>query len=263
MEVSRNKLTKKDIQKVGLYSIMYQTGFNFERMQAGSFANTLIPGLKKIYGDQKDEIGKALLSNMDFINTEPHAGSFLMGLVLSMEEAGEDRTLIKSLKTGLFGPLAGLGDAIFWFTLLPISAAICASLNKQGLVLGPILFFTIWAVMALSKVLFLKFGYSLGVGAISKIRDNANALTKAAGILGVIVVGGLIPNYVKFSFNPDLMLFGAVGVQAIFDAIIPNLLPVGFVFFIYYLIKKKHINVIHLIGGVIVFSVIMAALGLM
>lgn len=263
MTVSRNKLTKKDINKVGLYSIMYQTGFNFERMQAGSFANCLIPGLKKIYGDQKEEIGKALMNNMDFINTQQHMGSFLMGLVLSLEEAGEDRKLIKSLRNGLFGPLAGIGDAIFWFTLLPISAAICASLNKQGLVLGPILFIAFWTLMSFSRIYFTRFGYSLGVNAISAIKENATALTKAAGILGVMVVGGLIPNYVSFAFKEKLMLFGVVGVQSIFDSIIPNLLPLLFVFLLFYLIKKKHINIMYLIMGVIVFSILISALGWM
>ncbi|MFN8604892.1 MAG: PTS system mannose/fructose/sorbose family transporter subunit IID [Romboutsia timonensis] len=34
-----------------------------------------------------------------------------------------------------------MGDAIFWFTLLPISAGIGANLSLQGSILGPIIFF--------------------------------------------------------------------------------------------------------------------------
>lgn len=260
-KVSKNNLTKSDLTKVGLTSIVFQTCFNFERMQAGSFVFCITPGLKKIYKDDKEELGEAMLNNMDFINTEPHVASFLMGLVLSLEEAGEDRQLIKNLKNSLFGPLAGLGDAIFWFTLLPISAAICVSLNKQGLILGPILFIAFWALLAISRVLFVKWGYNLGVNAVDFLGENANSVTKAAGILGVMVVGGLIPNYVEFSFKEGLQIFGAVEVQAIFDSIIPNLLPMALVFGLYYLLKKKNVNIILLIVGLIVLSIGLSALG--
>lgn len=263
MTVSRNKLTRKDIDRMSLYSIILQSGFNFERMQAGGFTATMIPAFKKIYGDQKEEIAAAMSYNMDFINTEPHMATFLNGLIVSLEESGEDRELIKNIRTGLFGPLAGLGDAIFWFTLLPISAAICSSINQQGSILGPILYFTIWVLAAVSRIWFGRLGYSLGVNAISTIQENANALTKAAGILGVMVVGGLIPSYVEFAFNPDLHLVGTVSVQGIFDSILPNLLPLGFVFLLYYLLKEKRMKAVNLILIIIVFSILMSFLNLM
>lgn len=164
MGVSRNKLTKQDLNKMSMLSILEQSCFSFERMQAPGFCLGLIPGLKKIYGDQKEEIADAMKNNMDFINTEPHMATFLQGLVLSLEENGQDRALIKNIKTGLFGPLAGLGDAIFWFTLLPISAAICCSLASAGSVLGPILYIAVWMVGALSRLWFGRLGYNMGVG---------------------------------------------------------------------------------------------------
>ncbi len=86
-----------------MLSILEQSCFSFERMQAPGFCLGLLPGLKKIYGDQKEEISDAMKNNMDFINTEPHMATFLQGLVLSLEENGQDRALIKSIKTGLFG----------------------------------------------------------------------------------------------------------------------------------------------------------------
>lgn len=262
--VKRNKLDKKDINKVGLYSLMYQTGFNFERMQAGSFAQSLIPGLKKIYGDQKEEIGSALSNNLEFINTEQHVASFLLGLVLSLEEAGEDRNLIRNLKTGLFAPLAGIGDSIYWFTLLPISSAIAVSLNQQGLILGPIFFMAFWFIVSLvSKVYLTRAGYAAGINALSTIKENATILMRIASILGVMVVGGLIPSYVEFEFKESLTFFGEVPVQEIFNEIIPNLLPMLFVFALYYLIKNRKANVVYLILGVIIFSIGISALGLM
>ncbi|WP_213950539.1 PTS system mannose/fructose/sorbose family transporter subunit IID [Tepidanaerobacter syntrophicus] len=263
MKESSKKLTRKDIDRMSLRSIILQAGFNFERMQAGGFTASMLPAIKKIYGDKKEEVSEFMTYNMEFMNTEPHMATFLMGLILSLEESGEDRSLIKNLRNGLFGPLAGIGDAIFWFTLLPISAAICSSINQQGSILGPILYLVIWFLAAISRIWFGRLGYSLGVNAIPMIQENANILTKVAGILGVTVVGGLIPSYVDFSFRPELKIAGTVGVQDIFNSILPNLLPLGFVFLLYYLIKEKRMKTINLILYIIIFSLIMSLLNLM
>ncbi|MDR1794056.1 MAG: PTS system mannose/fructose/sorbose family transporter subunit IID [Erysipelotrichaceae bacterium] len=263
MTVSRNKLDRKDIDKMGLLSILEQSCFSFERMQAPGFVYGMIPGFKKIYGDNTEEIAKAMSNNMDFINTEPHMATFLQGLVLSLEEAGQERELIKNIKTGLFGPLAGLGDAIFWFTLLPISAAICCSLSSQGSVFGPILYIIIWGISCFSRIWFARFGYKLGVGAIEIISANAAAISKAAGILGVMVVGGLIPSYISFAFSESFVAAGGVSVQGVFDGILPNILPLGFVFLLYWAFRKKGVNTLLLIVLVIVFSIIASYLGIM
>ncbi len=261
--VSRNKLETKDLNKLGWLSMISQSGFSFERMQAGGFTAAMIPGFKKIYGDQTEEIAAAMTSNMGFINTEPHMITFLQGLILSLEEGGEERSLIQNLRTGLFGPLAGLGDAIFWFTLLPVSAAIGASFNSQGSVLGPIIFAAIWFLAAISRIWFGKLGYRLGINSLSVLKQSGAAITKAAGILGVMVIGGLIPTYVSLRFQEDLTLFGTVPVQGIFDTILKNILPLGFVFLVYFFLKVKKVSVVKVILGVIVASVLLALLGVL
>lgn len=264
MSESKVKLTKKDLRQIGLKSIVYQTGFNFERMQAPSFAYCLYPGLKKIYGNDEKEICAALNNNMDFINTEQHISMLLVGLVLSMEEAGESRSLTKNLKTGLFGPLAGFGDAIVWFTLLPITAAISASLASEGSIFGPIFFLAFWTLFSIIlKTSLLTLGYNLGSKAVSSITKYAKYLTSAAGVVGVMVIGAMIPNYVSIAFSEDLMLFNTVGVQSIFDSILPSLLPAVFVGLIFWLFKKKNINIMIIIFGVIAFSILMSFLGWM
>ena len=261
---SNYKITKSDLTKLGLYSVIEQIGFSFERMQALGFTCSMLPTIKKIYGDDKEQLADFMTKNMEFINTEMHMATFLMGLIVSMEEAGEDRTLICNIKNGLFGPLAGLGDAIFWFTLLPISAAICTSLAQDGSPLGPILYIAIWFVSAISRIWFARLGYSLGTKAVSTISENANAITRAAGILGVMVVGGLIPTYITFAFGKGLTYgINEDTVQSIFDGVMPNILPLGFVFLIYYLFKKKNMSVLAVILGIIVFGIAMSYLGWM
>ena len=81
--------------------------------------------------------------------------------------------------------------------------------------------------------------------------------------LGVMVVGGLIPSYVSFAFPESLVVAGGVSIQGIFDSIMPNILPLGFVFLLYWLFKKKNVNTIKLILLVIAVSILLSFLGIM
>ena len=257
------KLTKSDLRKLGIRSIAMQSGFSFERMQAPGFTMSMLPTFQKLYGDSKKDLSEFMTYNMEFMNTEMHMGTFLMGLILSMEEHHEDRKLIAGIRNGLFGPLAGLGDAIFWFTVLPISAAICCSLAQEGSILGPVLYMAIWFVMAISRIWFAEFGYTLGSKLITSMTESTKYLTEAAGILGMMVVGGLIPSYISFAFSDELVFgLGGTTVQSVFDNVLPNMLPLAMVFLIYRLFKKNA-NVVVIILGIIAFGILMSFLGWM
>ncbi len=262
-EITERKLSKKDIHRMGLLSIGMQNGFSFERMQAPGFTMSMLPAFQKLYGDSKEDLSEFMTYNMQFMNTEMHMGAFLMGLIISMEERREDRNLIAGIRNGLFGPFAGVGDAIFWFTLLPISAAICCSLAQEGSVLGPLLYMGIWFIAAISRMWFAELGYTVGQKFVENVGESTKYLTEAAGILGMMVVGGLIPSYVSLAFS-DTLVFGIGGttVQSVFDGILPNMLPLGFVFLTYWLFRKDA-NVLVVILGIIAFGILMALLGWM
>ena len=213
--MASNKITKKDLNEMAVRSMAEQCCFSFERMQAVGFCYGMTKCFRKIHGDNNEEMAAAMENNLDFINTEPHMAAILQGLIVSMEEAGQNREMIHSLKTGLFGPLAGLGDAIWWYTAMPIIASICCSLATQNNVLGPIFYILFWALTAIfSRIWFVRLGYNAGVSSIKFIGDNAAYISKAAGILGVMVVGGLIPSYVSFAF-PETLVISSVSVQGI------------------------------------------------
>lgn len=134
----RGRLTKHDVRMLGWRSLFNQSAMNYERMQADGWTLAMLPSLRKIYGNDKEGLAAALESNLQFINTNNYAAPLLMGLEASLEEHGEKRSTIDGLRIALFGPLAGIGDAITWFTILPIVAGITASFAKQG---RPISFF--------------------------------------------------------------------------------------------------------------------------
>ena len=233
---------------------------------AGGFTVAQLPFLKKIYKNDKKAISDAMSDNLEFINTHPNLVGFLMGLLISLEENNEDRSIIKGLKVALFGPLAGIGDAIFWFTLLPIVAGISASFAMEGSVLGPIIFFTVYLIVFILRIAWTHLGYNLGVKAIDKIKHNSKVIGKAATVLGVTVIGGLIASYVKINVLTNIVVNESktVSLQTdFFDKIFPNILPLGYTLLMYFLIKNKKISPVVLIFSTFIMSILLSFVGIL
>ena len=259
-------LSKKDITKLGLRSVLLQASFNYERMQAGGWLYSMLPFLKKIYKDDKKGLSESMKDHMEFINTSPPVVSFLMGLMLSLEENKESRTTIQGLKVALFGPLAGIGDAIYWFTILPIVAGITASFAKDGNLLGPIIFFLVYLGIFLMRIFWAHTGYNLGTKAIVMIKENSEIISKAATILGVTVIGGLIASYVHINVASTFTIASGhkISLQKDFlDHVFPNILPFGYTFLMYWLLKSKKVSPVVLIGTTFVLAILLSWLGVL
>ncbi len=263
---SNKVLDKKDITKLAFMSMFLQASFNYERMQAGGFLVSQLPALKKIYKDDKEGLSAAMKDNLEFINTHPNLVGFLMGLLISMEEAHADRNTIKGLKVALFAPLAGIGDAIFWFTILPIVAGISASMAIEGSVVGPIIFFLTYVVIYILRFVWTHLGYNLGTKAVATITEGAERIGKAATILGCTVIGGLIANYVSISVALEIPVNEAKTVlvqQDFFDKIFPNILSIGYVFLMYYFLKQKKVSPVVLIICTFVLAIVCSFFGIL
>jgi PTS system, mannose/fructose/sorbose family, IID component len=259
---SNNKLTKKDLRKLAFRSVLLQASFNYERMQAAGWTCALLPFLKKIHNNDKEKVSQSMKDNLEFINTNPTLVGFLMGLVLSLEE----KSLIKGLKVALFGPLAGIGDALLWFTLLPIVAGISASFASQGSIVGPILFFGVYVCVFLSRIIWTSAGYKLGVKAIDILKENSKSISKAATTLGVTVIGGLIASYVHITLLPSISISAdhAISLQTDFvDKILPNILPMGYTLLMFYFLKKKNVNPTILILVTFALAILLSLLGVL
>ena len=259
------KLSKRDITMLGIRSSFLQASFNYERMQAGGFTWAMLPALQKIYGNDKEKLSAAMTDNLEFINTHPNLVGFLMGLMISLEEGGGTRDAIKGLKLALFGPIAGIGDAIFWFTILPIVAGISCSFASQGSVLGPIIFFTTYVVIWVLRIVWTRLGYTLGTKSIDMITENSDMIANSATILGITVIGALIANYVTVTLLPVIRVDGGIEVSVqtdFFDRIFPNFIPMCITLFLFCLLKKKQANPVVLILAIIVLSILGAWVGL-
>ena len=119
-----------------------------------------------------------------------------MGIILSLEQNKVEIPTIRAVRVAAMGPLGGIGDALFWFTLVPISAGIASNLALQGSIAGPILFLVIFNVFQfIIRFWLMNWSYKMGSEAIDIFTANAKEFTRAASILGVIVVGALISVY--------------------------------------------------------------------
>lgn len=259
-EKKTTKLTSADITKLGIRSSLLQSAFSYERMQAGGWAWAQVPIWKKIFGDDKKGMSEAMTDNMEFINTSPPLVSILMGLLTSLEEKHVNRQTIRGLKNGLFGPMAGIGDAIYWFTLMPIVGGIAASFASKGNILGPLLFFVVYLAIFLCRIPFAHLGYNLGTKAIDVIQDNSEIIARVATIMGLTVIGALISSYVSLSLKVKI---GSVSLQKDFlDKVFPNILPLAFTFLLYWLLRKK-VSPIVLIAVVFVLCIACSFFGIM
>ena len=208
MAENKVQLTKKDRLSVALRSTFLQGSWNYERMQNGGWCYSIIPAIKKLYKTEEDR-SAALKRHLEFYNTHPYVSAPVMGVTLALEEERangmpvDDQT-VQGVKVGMMGPLAGVGDPVFWFTVRPILGALGASLALSGSIVGPLLFFVVWNIVRIAFLWYTQeFGYKVGT---SIAKDMSGGLlgkvTEGASILGMFIIGALVQRWVSISFTP-------------------------------------------------------------
>ena len=206
MAENKIKLSKADRRSVMLRSQFLQGSWNYERMQNGGWAYSLIPALKKLYPN-KDDASAALKRHLEFFNTHPYIAAPILGVTLALEEERAngvqiDDAAIQGVKVGMMGPLAGIGDPVFWFTVRPILGAIAASLATGGSVIAPLFFFFVWNIVRVAFLWYTQeFGYQKGSEITKDLSGGIlQTITKGASILGMFVMGILVQRWTNINF---------------------------------------------------------------
>lgn len=206
MSEKKVSLTKSDRISVMLRSQFLQGSWNYERMQNGGWAFSLIPALKKLYPN-KEEASDALKRHLEFFNTHPYIAAPILGVTLALEEekangADIDDAAIQGVKVGMMGPLAGIGDPVFWFTVRPIIGAIAASLATGGSLIAPLFFFIAWNLIRIGFLWYTQeVGYQKGSEITSDLSGGIlQTITKGASILGMFVMGILVQRWTSINF---------------------------------------------------------------
>ena len=261
MTNSNYKLTKEDFNQINKRSLFtFQWGWNYERMQASGYLYMILPQLRKIYGDGTPELQEMMRTHVQFFNTSNFFHTIVTGIDLALEEneGVASKDAVTSIKTGLMGPFAAIGDAVFAATIPAILGGLAAGMAIEG---NPIGIF-IWVLVAAFGInLFrwkqLEFAYKEGTALVTTMQDKLSALTDAASVLGTFMVGALIATMINFKFT-FAQSFGGVtfNLQETLDKIFPRLLPALFTGFIFWLLGRKGMN-----STKAIFIVIAIALG--
>ena len=229
-----SSITKQDLRKVFFRSLTMEYSWNYERQQHMGFCYSMLPIIRRVYDNKEDQI-QAAKRHMEFFNTTPYISTLILGISSAMEEA--------NAKAALMSPLAGIGDSLFWGTLRVIATGLGVSLSMQGNNLGPLLFLLVFNIPAyIVRWLCLKWGYGFGTSFLSKIEESGlmPKLTMGAAILGLMVIGAMVPNLVSVSVAGSLGTGdSAQSIQSIIDGIMPSLLPLLVTFGVFQLVQHK------------------------
>lgn len=109
-------LTKQELDRLfWRYQLRYLTCCNLENWHGNCYAYDMAPLYKKYYDKEGQREG--MLRMFDFINTEQTTASVLWGILVGMEEQKAlgkpvNDEMIRTVKSSLMGPLAGVGDSL-------------------------------------------------------------------------------------------------------------------------------------------------------
>lgn len=238
---------------------------NYEKMMGLAYCYSMMPFLRENYKDDDEGLKQAVKTHLQFFNTNPYVAPYVIGVNMGIEESEKKDALdtIAALKTGLMGPLAGLGDSVFVVIPWTIFGAIAANMALEGSVIGIALWIAVtWILKALGIPLF-KAGLKSGTSLLMSIETKLKAVTESVAILGLMVVGALTPKVINanlaFTFKQGSLEMKG---DEILNQIMPGLIPAVLVFSVYYLLGKK-VKPIYIILLVMVLSVVLYVLGVL
>jgi PTS system mannose-specific IID component len=222
--------------------------YNYERLQGLGFAHTMAPVIEYLYTTTQERVD-ALKRHLVFFNTEPQIGALVPAVVITLEEeraAGTDISdeTINGVKSGLMGPLAGIGDSLFQGSIVPLFLSLGIGLAQEGSLVGPVVYAILISVLVLGTSYALwSLGYRLGKAAVTHILASGwlQAVTEGASIVGMSVIGGLTATVVQFSTPASVQVGQAVvSIQSeLLDTILLGLLPLAWTVAVWWLLNRR------------------------
>jgi len=273
--MAERKLQKKDLFQMFLRSNFLLGSMNFERVQAMGYCYVMLPAIKRLY-EPGAERNEAIQRHLEWFNTHPWCTAPIFGITAALEEEkaagnGIDGNTISSMKIGLMGPIAGVGDPLIWGTMRPILAAMGASLALNGSILGPILFFVLINIMRIAiKYFGLTIGYEKGSDMISHMAGNTiQKLTETASIVGLFVMGSLVSRWTSINIPVVVTRIadadGVIQIQTvqnILDSIMPGILALILTLFVSWLLKKN-VKALTIMLAIFAIGIVGYALGIL
>jgi mannose PTS system EIID component len=267
----RVSLSRSDVQRsFWLWTFFSHANYNYERLQGTAFAQAMTPIIRKLYKDPED-VKAALKRHLVFFNTEPNVGGIIHGAVIAMEEqrangAPIDDDDINGVKSGLMGPMAGIGDSISQGTITPILLSIGIGLAAAGNIIGPIFYFVaeVGIMLALAYFFWMQ-GYDRGREGVRAMLSSGtlDRVLTGAGVLGNMVMGALTFQFVHIYLTLHVGFDVGGGQVKDFDvtkdllnAIMPGLLPLAFTLLTWYLLARRRVSPLWVLAIYIVIAMV-------
>lgn len=273
VEAKQTIVTKKDLLGAWWkWCRAVEVPVSFDRMQALAFGYSLNNVLRKIYKDDPDELQEAMRRHVTMFNTNCDWGSIIHGITISLEEqralGNKEITpeIIQSLKIGLMGPLAGIGDSVDQGIVATIPLAIFVPMALEGSIVAafiPGIIYLVWSY-GFSWFLFQK-GYKLGKNSVLEILHSGKIkkVIDIASIVGLFMIGCLSASFVKVETILEFTSStSTVALQSILDGILPKLLPFTVVMAMYLYITKRGPKYLRLIAYTMIIAIALTFFGI-
>lgn len=255
-------LTKRDLNQCARRWCIGNLAGAYDRGLAPCLIYAITPALRKIYRNDEEGFKKSFENTWSYFNITPHVCGLLMGACLAIEDREHANGIeaAQGLKTGLMGSISGVGDTVFFILLPTIMGSIAAYMGQQGNPTGALIWLAIMLALFVFKLTFWNIGYRFGTALITTLAEKIGAFTEAISILGLTVVGALIPTTVKLQLGLSFALGDVtMSVQEnVLDAIVLGILPVCATAIVYALVKRG-VKLVPIIIGIVVISCIGAA----
>lgn len=259
-------ITNKDINKLFFrWWLTCEVSNNYERMQAIGWCASISPILKKLYPDKKD-LSESLLRNLAFFNTEGNFGGLILGSSVALEEQhSKSETMqgemITAYKTGLMGPIAGLGDTVNWATIYTMVLAACSAIAASGSAFPALITAIMGGLMFLEGLFFTRYSFKAGRESIKKILHSGviNEALMFANIFGIMMIGSMTATLMRLDLK---ITTETVNVQEVIDSAFPGVVSLAVFALMFWAMKKKTISAPKMVFIVMGLCVIASFFGL-
>lgn len=264
----KHVFTKNELRRLSWrWAAVGQLCMNYGKMQGSGYLATMIPALKKLYGENPSDLKRAVKAHSQFYNCTPHMTHMILGMDLAIEEAEGIDSIesVAALKTSLMGPLSGIGDTIFAIMNSVVFGSIAATMAAEGSYVGVVIW-EVWYLFVLFvlRPLFFNIGYKSGAKVIGEYSEQFKGIAKAVSVLGLIVVGSMLASMVSMKLG-TINIFG----QALelgpgfFDKIMPKLPQALLAAGVFWLAGRKKMTTTKLIILVVLFCIVMSLTGVL
>lgn len=187
----------KVLNKIFLRSFFLQSVWNYERMQSVGFLFSMLPRLREIYTSH-NELKKSCQRHLAYFNTHPYMVSFILGFTTRAEEEIKDNVsgaeeVLSKFKLQMGGPLAAIGDKLFWSTWRPLVGLIAVLgvyLSVKPGYLIPLIFILLYNFPVFCFRYRILKSTTLDVGWITEVikKINTNFIIRLLPKIGIGVV---------------------------------------------------------------------------